>query len=288
MKNITIIIILLICFQTINSFGNDTKLSGGINTIYFIDRSNHKGEFKRIAVDIYIPRNNKITGDILVLPGWKYSRIKWHRETDMTKYADKFGFRLVFPDMWVSSYESTYFPETTLMWAYTPGGVWIKHILLPELETKYGIFKKNGKNFILGLSTGGRGVLLVALQNPDFFSGGATLSGDCDQSLMPGEKTMTVLYGDFTKFKSRWETVDNPLKEIKAGKWQMPLYIGHGKKDKVSPFEQSKLLYDTLNKTYPNLKIVFNEPDWAEHDFIYWKSEVPNIMNFFNEIIHAK
>lgn len=287
MKNIIIIIILLICFLNTNSFANDTKLSTGINTIYLQDRISHNSNFKLIAVDIYIPKN-KIAGDILVLPGWKFSRTRWHRETDMTKYADKYGFRLVFPEMWVSSYESAYFHETTSKWGFTPGGEWIKSILLPELEKKYGIFKKDWKNFILGLSTGGRGVLLVALQNPDIFSGGATLSGDCDQSLMPGEKTMSVLYGEYGKFKARWENTDNPLKEIREGKWKIPLYIGHGKKDKVSPFEQSKLLYETLKKMYPNLKIFFNEPEWAEHDFIYWKSEVPNMMTFFNEIIHTK
>ena len=266
----------------------EKKLSPGIHTIFFPEKNGNNSNLKMVPVDIFIPKGKKITGDILVLPGWSFSRTRWHKETDILKYAEELGFRLIFPEMSVSSYESEYFPETTMKWSATPGGEWIKSVLLPLLSADYGILKRGGNNFIFGLSTGGRGVLLVSLQNPDRFSGGATLSGDCDQFLMPDDKLMAALYGEYKYFKSRWESVDNPMFEIKKGNWKMPLYIGHGKKDAVSIFSQSELLYETIKIKYPNLSVVFNSPEDADHDFKYWKSEVPAVMNFFHKITKAK
>ena len=256
-------------------------LHPGMNTVSIPESA--KGG-RNISVDIYVPSAAKIEGDVLVLPGWKFSRARWHRETDLIAYADRCGFRLVFPEMSVSSYESAYFPETTMKWAATPGGEWVRSVLLPDLRRKYGLFGADGKSFLLGLSTGARGVLLVALQNPGVFSGGAALSGDCDQSLMPKDNLMTALYGPYSLNKARWEAVDNPRREILQGNWRMPLYIGHGRKDAVSPFEQSRLLYETIRSKNPGLKCVFSAPDGAGHTFDYWRSEVPAVMDFFAAI----
>jgi len=62
----------------------------------------------------------------------------------------------------------------------------------------------------------------------------------------------------------------------------MPLYIGHGRKDRVSPFAQSLSLYKTLKKHYPDLRVVFNDPPEAGHDFTYWGSEMKPVFEFFN------
>ena len=239
---------------------------------------------KMIPVDIYVPENENIIGDILVLPGWRYSRKRWYKETDLLKYAEKYGFRAVFPEMGITNYESKYFKKTTLKWAATPGGKWIKEIFIPHLQKKYGLFLSRKRNYILGLSTGGRGVLLISLQNPDLFKAGATLSGDCNQVKMPMDRLMTKSYGPFKSNRARWHNVDNPERKALAGKWKMPLYIGHGKKDRISPFSQSASLYRTLKKMNPKLKVKFNAPKNAGHDFKYWNSEVGPALKFFLEV----
>jgi putative tributyrin esterase len=236
-----------------------------------------------IPVDIYLPRSKTITGDILVLPGWRFSRKRWHKETDLLKFADKYGFRAIFPEMGVTNYESKYFKETTMKWAATPGGKWIKEIMIPQLQKKYGLLLPKSRNYLLGLSTGGRGVLLVSLQNPDLFTAGATLSGDCNQAKMPNDRLMTSTYGPYRNFSYRWKTVDNPEISAMKGKWKMPLYIGHGRKDRISPFSQSKSLFITLKKRYPKLKVVLNAPKEAGHDFKYWNSEIEPVFRFFVE-----
>lgn len=259
----------------------------GMNTIYFPDRHECNPDVVMIAVDIFVPSSGIISGDVLVLPGWNYSRKRWHEETSILEYAEKYSFRMIFPEMSVSSYESEYFPESRMKWAYLPGGEWIRSVLIPRLSSEFSIFIKNGNNFVVGLSTGGRGALMVPLQNPGIFSGGATLSGDCEQTLMPDEKLMIALYGEYSKFTQRWNNIDNPLKEIIGGKWEIPLYIGHGRKDMVSPFSQSELLYKELKSRYPKLTIIFNDPADAGHDFSYWGSEVPPVMDFFNKIVNG-
>lgn len=256
-------------------------LKAGMNTINISDRHESVNS-KTIPVDIYIPGAKEINGTILVLPGWNFSRERWHKETEILKYADKTGYRAVFPEMGVSCYESEYFPETARRWSFMPGGKWIREILIPELRKKYGILKSGDKNFLLGLSTGGRGVLLVSLQNQGLFIAGATLSGDSNQFLMPEDRLMAGQYGPYEKFKDRWLTVDNPEEAAKNGKWKMPLYIGHGKADKVSPFDQSRSLYYTLKNKYPDLKVIFNEPENEGHDFKYWGSEIKPVFEFFS------
>jgi hypothetical protein len=268
-----------------HAFSAEAILKAGMNTIKISDRHESVNS-KTIPVDIYIPSAKKINGTILVLPGWNFSRERWHKETGLLKYADKMGFQAVFPEMGISCYESEYFPETTRKWSFLPGGKWIREILIPELRKKYGILKSGNKNFLLGLSTGGRGVLLVSLQNQGLFTAGGTLSGDTNQFLMPKDRLMAGQYGPYEKFKDRWLTVDNPEEAAKKGKWEMPLYIGHGKADKVTPFDQSKSLYNTLKKKYPDLKITFNEPENEGHDFNYWGSEVKPVLEFFNSFCH--
>jgi len=235
---------------------------------------------RMIEVDIYYPGNNHI-GDILVLPGWRFSRKRWQKETDLLKLAEEHGLGCVFPEMGISLYESEYFDESTLKWAATPGSTWITKVLIPTLQQKYGLFPGDGKNFLLGLSTGGRGVILVGLQNPGLFSAGAALSGDYNQTTMPHDRLISSIYGPYKKQMKRWHSIDNPEAAIISGKWNMPLYIGHGKRDRIVPFQQSLSLNDSLKKYHPKVHVTFSAPENAGHDFKYWSSEVPHVIKFF-------
>jgi putative tributyrin esterase len=246
------------------------------------DRSK-QSTVKGIAVDIFVPVNPLNRGDMLVLPGWKFSRKRWQQETELLKLAEEQGLRLVFPEMSVSLYETEYFPETILRWAATPGGAWIGRVLIPMLQERYGLFRKGHKNFLLGLSTGGRGVVMTALNNPGVFTAGAALSGDFNQLAIPHDRLLTAVYGPCKHFMKRWYGVDNPEVKIITGPWEMPLYIGHGKKDRIVPFEQSKSLHEAIVKHHPKTPVRFSAPEKGEHDFNYWKSEVQPVIMFFLE-----
>lgn len=230
-----------------------------------------------VPVDVYSPPGGKPTGDVLVLPGWNFSRKEWQNKTTIMLLAKQRGLRMVFPDMLKSLYESRYYPETRMKWSPTPGGEWIKEILIPEMR-KLGIFPEGGNNYLLGLSTGARGVALVSLENPGIFKAGAALSGDFDQSSMKQDRLIAAVYGPYDRFPERWKTTDNPLARI--SEWKMPVYLGHGKKDAVVPYGQTHAFYTALRAAHPSLPVVLSAPANAAHDFPYWESELEPAFNF--------
>ncbi|MDH4199767.1 MAG: prolyl oligopeptidase family serine peptidase, partial [Spirochaetia bacterium] len=169
-------------------------------------------------------------------------------------------------------------------WSFLPGGQWIQKVFFPQMQ-KRGIFGDKDRNLILGLSTGGRGVALLSLQNPGTFKAGASLSGDYDQIRMTHDNLMKALYGDYERFSRRWQSLDNPETEAQKNRWKMPIYIGHGKKDKVVPFEQSRLFYETLKQKNPGIQVIFSQPENAGHDFPFWNSQLKGVFDFFERFL---
>jgi len=229
-----------------------------------------------IPVDI-IQNDSLWTGDILVLPGWNFSRHKWCDSTDLCVKASALGYRLILPEMGESVYSSRYFLETRSDLKKFPTLLWVTDTLIPLLQKKYNIFSKN-KNFILGLSTGARGALLIALKTNALFKAGAALSGDYDQTKIPNDNLMTLFYGSYKNFSERWITVDNPVSQV--ANLKTAFYLGHGKNDKIVPFSQTQILYDAIRKTKPDLKCALHLTNDG-HNFKYWRSETDTILTFF-------
>lgn len=250
----------------------DKKNTNSKKPIETIEVAGHK-------VDIQNPKND-IIGNILVLPGWDFSRTDWCKNSELCKKALAKGYRLVFPEMSRSVYSSEFYPETLADWKKYPTKKWIVEELIPYLQKEKSIFLEKDKNFVLGLSTGGRGVALLCLALPELWTAGASLSGDFDQSIMPNDRLMIGYYGSFQKFKERWIGQDNPL--MQAKKFKTPIYLGHTKQDNIVPVSQTQLFYDALKKNKPQLKIKLNLVDGG-HDYKYWNSEVDNMLHFFEE-----
>ncbi|HSV96551.1 MAG TPA: prolyl oligopeptidase family serine peptidase [Spirochaetota bacterium] len=254
-----------------------TALNAGLTTVE-LPASLDAALPATVPVDIFIPPpGGRWAGDVLVLPGWNFSRREWHSKTTILLLARERGLRMVFPDMLKSLYESRYYPETLMKWGPSPGGRWIREVLIPGMR-KYGIFLEGGNNYLLGLSTGARGVALVSLENPGLFRAGAALSGDFDQAAMKRDRLMAAMYGPYDRFPERWTTVDNPLARI--SEWKMPIYLGHGKKDAVVPYGQTHMFYTVLRDAHPSLPVVLSAPENAAHDFSYWQSELEPAFSF--------
>ena len=220
-------------------------------------------------------------GTFLLLHGWNLPADDWCTKTTLCKKLIENGYNVVMPDMGKSVYQKNNFPETRTEWLIYPTRKWLSDTLIPLLQKKYSLLLNNENNYIVGLSTGARGVALVLLDFPKLFKGAAALSGDYNQLKIPTDNLMTAFYGPINNFRKRWENIDNPIKRIKE--YDTPIYLGHGTIDKVVPPEQTKMFYDSLKKYHPNLKIKLNMPE-AQHDYNYWGSEVDNILKFF-EII---
>lgn len=220
---------------------------------------------------------DSVKGDLLLLPGWDYNNRKWCDSSDVCRTALAKGFRVVAPQMSRSIYAKHYFPETRADMAKHPTLTWLDSSL-DLLSQKFGCFK-SGKNYVLGLSTGGRGVVLICEAKPGFFHAAAALSGDFDQSKMPADNLSILVYGPYARFTKRWQTADNPVFLVNSMK--TPIYLGHGLRDRVVPSSQTQLFADALKIKKPDLPVILHLDAKAGHNFSYWRSELPAVWQFF-------
>ena len=235
-----------------------------------------------VPYDLYIPANYR-SASLLVLPGWNYERTSWVDNTPLVDYADKYGSALILPEMLVTLYESAYYPETTLKWQPVPGGKFIKERLIPEIQKQHNLLLPGQDNTLLGLSTGGRGVALIALENPGLFAAGASLSGDFSQENTPDDRLMTAVYGAFSQFPQRWRGRDNP--QARSPEWIMPLYLAHGIDDDIVPESQSRLFYYALRRSRGDSIIVeYHAVPGAAHDYEFWGGQLPAVFEFFEKV----
>jgi len=240
-----------------------------------------------VPYDLYIPPNygQDATTDrrlpcILVLPGWDYPRTQWVEDTPLVEYADRYGYALILPEMLVTVYESAYYRETSMKWNPIPGGQFIKEHFIPTIQQRHHLLQPGQHNTLLGFSTGGRGVALIALENPELFVAGASLAGDFSQENTPNDNLMTAVYGSFAEFPDRWTGRDNP--QARVAELTMPLYLAHGTADAIVPAEQSRLFYQALISHHgENLPLEYQEVPGAGHHGQFLTEQLPNVFEFF-------
>jgi putative tributyrin esterase len=230
-----------------------------------------------VDCDIFVPQGNPV-GTILVLPGWDFRRDSWLNNSKIRDYASQMDLVLVLPEMGRTLYETAYYRETTMKWNTTPGSVFIKEKLIPELQKQFSLLLPGQNNYLLGLSTGGRGVAMTALENPGLFVAGAAFSGDYAQERMRGEAITIAVYGPYEAFKDRWKGRDNP--NARVSEWKMPIYLSHGLSDRVVPEEQTQTFGDALREKYPELVELHLKSGYG-HDYRFWDSELPAAFAFF-------
>lgn len=239
-----------------------------------------------VPYDLYIPANHgkaPLLPCILVLPGWNFPRTSWVENTSLVTYAKQYGYALILPEMGKTLYESSYYPQTRMKWNSVPGGKFIKDRFIPTIQQRHNLLQPGQYNTLLGLSTGGRGVVLIALENPGLFVAGASLSGDFSQEHMPQDKLMMAVYGAFARFPQRWTGSDNPQARVRN--WQMPLYLAHGTADDIVPESQSRLFYEALKKAHDNIiPIKYHAVKGAGHNYQFWGGQLEDVFRFFQEL----
>lgn len=233
-----------------------------------------------VAVDIWFPKEGVPNiGTLLVLPGWNFPKDDWCKKSSLCKKALEKGYTLVMPEMGKSTYQFKNYPETRKDWLQFPTRSWMIQKFFPILQEKFGLFLKDSKNYMIGLSTGARGVSLLAHDLPEIFTACAALSGDYEQTKIPQDGVMNGYYGSFVAFPERWKKDDNLV--LNMTKFQTPIYLGHGKLDKVIPYQQTEIFYETLKKINPELQVKYHIAPTAGHDYVYWNAELDSIFTFF-------
>lgn len=238
-----------------------------------------KGEDVKVHLKKHTDPSGLKIGNIVLLPGWNYSSLDWCTKTSFCEKARTLGFDLILVDMKKSVYASERYRETRGDMRKYATRRWFKDTLIPSLQQDFKLLMVGENNFVLGLSTGGRGSSLLCLDLPNVFKKGASLSGDYNQVSIPKDNLMRIFYGAYHSHKSRWSGVDNVVYEI--DRFKVPFYIGHGLQDKVCPPQQSIEFYDSLRVHQPELEVELHIDSTAKHDYDYWGSEVDNVLGFF-------
>lgn len=244
--------------------------------------------FKRNGEDVMVHFFNsknydgKKSGTIILLPGWNYSSMDWCTKTTFCKNAKELGYNLILVDMAKSVYSWKIYEETDKKYKKYATRQWFTDTLIPYFQSNFKLLKKGGNNYILGLSTGGRGAALICLDRPKIFKKGASLSGDFNQASIPRDQLMKGFYGGYHSFKNRWIGNDNVVYNI--NRFETPFYLGHGGKDKIVPKSQTQEFYDSLRSIKPNLNVIIHIDLKARHDYKYWNSEVNNVLDFFKAL----
>lgn len=249
--------------------------------IYTVSIANSYSNNTPAPVDIYRP-TNECRADLLLLPGYNFPKTDWYKKTELLQHLKQHNICAAFPEMKRAVYASQYFKETGLKVFKKPSAIWVKEDFIPYMQKNQYMFTNPEKNLILGLSTGARGAVLLSLNDPGFYRAVAALSGDYDQTAMTGDRLMINIYGPYQDFFNRWEMIDNPKNMVK--KWQGALFLGHGNSDRIVPFKQSEIFYETMKNENPTADVEFF-PENARHDYAYWGSQLAEIFKFFNKKI---
>ncbi|MBP0002062.1 MAG: prolyl oligopeptidase family serine peptidase [Cyanobacteria bacterium SID2] len=237
-----------------------------------------------VAYDLYIPANygNDLPCAVM-LPGWDFDKQRWVNETNLQTLADTYGYILVLPQMGQTLYESAYYPETEMRWHPSlPGGEFIRNYFIPTMQQRHGLLISGQHNTLIGLSTGGRGVALIALENPGLFVAGASFSGDFSQDRTPDDRLMTAVYGAYDGYPERWTGRDNPQRRV--SEWRMPLYLSHGTADDIVPESQSHGFYQALVNAGSGHRVEYHSVAGAGHDFSFWGGELGSAFEFFERV----
>lgn len=230
------------------------------------------------TVLVYLPKDfNEGTSAALViaLHGWNQQASDWRANTAIADFADKRHAVVAFPDMGKTVYESRFYPKTALRWNAVPGARWIGEVVLPYMRAHYGAGKERGHTAIIGVSTGGRGAVVVAERYPEF-SFCAGLSGTYDLNLpKPSEgeyRIHALVFGSRDSFPDRWKTEDCINPAYAAALKPVSVYLAHGLDDQVVSEDQLESMRRFLAGFHTNNRVVAVYKE--EHGWPFWDSQL--------------
>ena len=238
----------------------------------------YKGKRYSIQYSIYMPIHNKNEKSYLMiaLHGWNGNSKDWQKYSNIGYYADIYNVIIVSPNMGVSYYSTQFFKETTMKWGPLPGAVFIDKIFLPQIKKQLTANIYDAPIAIMGISTGGRGAVIIGEYFNKEWDYIGSLSGDFD--IMPNDNLTKAILGPFPKFKHRWETVNNGVKHANRLRGKK-IFLAHGKRDTIVPYTQTVKLHKKLKE----LKIahLYLIDDNAQHNWNFWNKYFGKMFEYF-------
>lgn len=234
-----------------------------------------------IETNILFSKRKNIKGTILALPGWSYPASHWCDSTILCEIARDSGYHLIMPTIGKSIYMRQIYPETRQDWKDEITLDWLAYNFISYLQDSIGLFIEADSNYVIGISTGARGALLLVLERPELISGIALLSGDYDQNKFPLDNLYRGFFGSKEQFPSRYVGEENPMKKL--NNLSCPVFMAHGLMDKVVNPDHSKHLFDSLSIVKPELNKIYMTESHSGHDYTFWNSKMTKVIDFFND-----
>lgn len=285
------------------------------DTVYFVPCNG-----KSIRVEIKVARfANASTRRkmLLLLPGWNFADTQWCTRTRVCDEATRRGYDVMLVEMGKSVYMDSLYPQMRADYRLHPTRTWLWDSVLKPLQ-KRTYFTDRGipsdpiktvdgdvyfkslrlpiPSFVMGLSTGARGALLLALEHPEAFVGCAGLSGDYNPLLMKNDNLMINCLGKYDDVPWRWRGTNNI--EMRVDALRIPVYLAHGTDDKVVPWQQTESLFkamessvnfqqraSTFQKTYDDVGFVRTLfVKGAGHNYSFWNEAGLKVLDYFDEL----
>jgi len=295
----------------------DSSLVHGFarDTVYFVQCNG-----KSIRVEIRVARfANASTRRkmLLLLPGWNYADTQWYTRTRVCDEARNRGYDVMLVEMGKSVYMDSLYPQMRADYRLHPTRSWLWDSVLKPLQ-KRGYFTDRGipedpiktvgghvyhksmqlpvPSFVMGLSTGARGALLLALEHPEAFVGCAGLSGDYNPLLMKSDNLMINCLGKYDEVPWRWKGKNNIEMRVEA--FRVPLFLAHGTDDKVVPWQQTESLFKAMESSvnFQQRALTFQEKygevglvrtlfvKGAGHNYSFWNEAGLKALDYFDSL----
>jgi S-formylglutathione hydrolase FrmB len=235
------------------------------------------------SVVIALQIRDTALANVLLLPGWNYSIDHWHDSTLVEKLAEKHGFNLIMPNMMRSIYSDSIYGETRSDWKKEKTSTWLYDTLIPQIQERYNVLKSDQLNFVVGISTGGRGAVKSMITQSELFDGGVSLSGDFDIVSSPNDNLNNGFYGSIERYDIRWIREDLQLRAFQIN---VPILLIHGSNDKVVSAKHSMNLAEALKKSDKSYELVIDST--GGHDYNFWNKYLPKSFKFIDSIVLYK
>ena len=238
-------------------------------------------QYKSFEVKVLIRFPQKSSGKtLMLLHGYNLPYTQWCEKTSLCKLALDSGYTLIIPELGKTTYHYKIYKETIAKYRLCPTRKWMLDTLIPHLQKELKLLIPGQKNYLAGISTGARGAALLANDLPEIFKATACLSGDFDQTKLPWDQIYNGYYGSYKTNTQRWKTDDNI--QAMAGIWQVPVFLAHGKKDKICPYTQTVSFYNRLKELGKSSLVQLSVMPEGMHDYQFWESQTLPVLKFFN------
>lgn len=221
--------------------------------------------------------------NVLLLPGWNYSIDHWKDSTNVEKLAEKHGFNLIMPNMMRSIYSDSIYGETRSDWGKEKTSTWLYDTLIPQIQARYNVLKRDQLNFVIGISTGGRGAMKTLIAEKELFSGGVSISGDFDIINYKQDNLNRGYFGSPETYNARWLREDI---QMRAYELNAEVLLIHAKDDAVVTAFQSIQFAKTLEAFGKDHKLIVDSI--GGHDYNFWNKYLPKSFEFIDSIVLDK